>query len=36
MSGMELLAVVLGQHIHPILLIVIFFVGLFEGQGLQE
>jgi hypothetical protein len=29
-------AVVFGQHIHPIVIFVIFLLGLFEGQGLQE
>jgi hypothetical protein len=27
--------VVFGQHVHPILIPVIFFSGLFEGQSLQ-
>jgi hypothetical protein len=34
--GTELSAVVFGQHIHPILILVIFSSGLFEGQNLQQ
>jgi hypothetical protein len=33
--GTELLAVVFGQHIQPILTLD-FFLGLFEGQRLQQ
>jgi hypothetical protein len=33
-SGTELSAVVFGQHVHPILILVIFFLGLFDGQTL--
>jgi hypothetical protein len=35
-SGTELSAVVFGQHIHLILILLIFYSGLFEGQSLQQ
>jgi hypothetical protein len=34
-SGTELSAMVLGQHIHIILILVFFLLELFEGQSLQ-
>jgi hypothetical protein len=36
-SGTELSAMVFGQHVHPILILVIYFLlRLFEGQSLQQ
>jgi hypothetical protein len=35
-SGAELSAVIFGQHVHLTLNLVIFFLGMFEGQSLQQ
>jgi hypothetical protein len=34
--GTEISAVVFGQHVHLILILAIFLLGLFEGQILQQ
>jgi hypothetical protein len=35
-SGTELSAAVPGQHVHLILILAIFLLGLFEGESLQQ
>jgi hypothetical protein len=35
-SGTELSAVAFGQHVHPIIILVILFLGLYEGQNSQQ
>jgi hypothetical protein len=35
-SGTELSAAVFGQHVHPVLILVFFLLGLFEGKSLQQ